>query len=240
VFAARSEAVVSLLGFEIKPEKIFQNLQITKRPVTKQPDLTSDEPKYLPTSSTEQSDNLELSQISDRITYWFLFKKVNVLEKKAQKAVNEGRDPKEYREYFKKKLNLTENQNSSLMQTAAACVTEIEASDARAKDIIKRGHQDLKRNPPRPGDPPPAPPIELTLLQNQRESVVIRYRDLLKTTLGDSKFVELDSYVKQEIATKITTNFKQTVRSPLPPVMFTSSAGRQQDQRNIELEKEGQ
>ena len=217
VFAARSQAVTNFLGFEITPQEIFKKLQLTKNNTPSQI-----ERKKNSTSSAETNNITETSEkreVPDRIAFWFLFKKADTLEKAARKAEAENRNAVEYREFFKGKLDLTETQNKALTEIAATCVMEIEALDKQAQEIIKKGHEELKKNPPRPGDAPPAPPAELAQLQNRRENTIIQFRDLLKKSLGDDKFAETDAYVKKEIAPRVSTDFKSGARSAqLPPI----------------------
>jgi hypothetical protein len=226
VFAARSEAVKNFLGFEIAPREIFQKLQFTSAP-------SPVEQKNASTSPAEDNNanKPKSAEIPDRITYWFLFKKADTLEKAARKAQAENRNAAEYREFFKGKLNLTEAQNNALMEIAATCVMEIETLDAEAQEIIKKGHEELKRNPPRPGDAPPAPPAELAQLQIRRESAINRFREMLRQSLGDDKFAEIDLYVKKEIAPKVSNDFKKGARSEkFPPIRTTRPQASQSEE----------
>jgi hypothetical protein len=55
------------------------------------------------------------------------------------------------------------------------------------------------------------PPIELSELQKQKDDTILRYRDMLKSFLSDSKFVEFDQLIRNKIAPQVTSVSKKNI-----------------------------
>jgi hypothetical protein len=211
-FAAQSEATANIFGFEIKPREIFQKI----RNIENVTPLSEEEKKQIKVSTDQNASRIppQPTQYPEEVMYFFLFKKLESLEDQARRAESEGRSPDNYRKHFIRKISLTESENELLKQIATNCLSELEAMDVSVREIVRRAHEDLKRNPPRRGNPPPLPPAELTVLQRQRENTILRFRDSLKTSLGNAKFNQLHAYLRSQVVKKVTTPFEQSNRPP--------------------------
>lgn len=73
--------------------------------------------------------------------------------------------------------------------------------DQHAKIIIDNFHAQYPRNMP-PGMAPPPPPRELLDLQDQRDALSLRYRDRLKTQIGDETYARLKQFMDDEFRPK--------------------------------------
>jgi hypothetical protein len=142
----------------------------------------------------------------DLVDFYVLFKFADFLEKEAKKAELVGEDTSEYRKFFVREANLTEPQNEMFRQIVSDCIREVSETDAQALEVIRKEHEKWESidfaalgNKLLPEVP------ELRELQEKRDEAILRYRDLLKTLLGDAAFTQ---FQEEYLNKKVTPNIK--------------------------------
>lgn len=168
------------------------------------------------TKTANTSDSSQGSpKIPIHISYLFLFKRIEKVEKYAVEEESKGKDGKIYRQHYKNKAKLTDEQNVALSKAAKDCLAEVSKKDAEAKKIIDREHAKHPGGKLNPGEPIPTPPIELMTLQQERDAIVVRYIDVLKESFSPADFVKFQQFVEQHITPQVDT---VTLTEDLRPV----------------------
>ena len=106
---------------------------------------------------------------------------------------------------IKAKTGLVDEEMSFLQSTAQQCLTDIARVDEKARPILEDFHAKAAKVK-RMQDLPP-PPAELATLQVERNSVALRYRDILRGKFGESKFAQLDKLARTVVKIEV-------IRSP--------------------------
>jgi len=128
--------------------------------------------------------------------YWQFFRHLLALRDRASALERAGGIGAGLRSYYKDKAKLTDQQALALDQIASTCAQEVAVLDAQAKVIIDAFRTKvLAKNSLTGGTLPPLPP-ELRRMQQQRNMIIMRYRELLRTTLGQQGFKQLDDFIK--------------------------------------------
>ena len=151
--------------------------------------------------------------------YWAFFHNVADLEREAQEAEKSGKDGTGIREYYKRKLKLTDAEHIALRTVASDSDGATKAQDEAAKKVIDTARKQLADQSKISGATLPPPPPELFQLQSQRDGIILAHIDQLKTAMGAAGFQKVDTFVNTAFAIKATT---QSVRLPtrvrsLPP-----------------------
>lgn len=81
---------------------------------------------------------------------------------------------------------------------------DVDVLDRRAAKIIEKYRAGVQKMKIKPGDKMPELPAELRTMQAERDALVLRARDSLRERLGEESFQNLDQYIRQNIARKIT------------------------------------
>lgn len=136
-------------------------------------------------------------EIPDHVAYLQLFRHIAAFKKKAAGLEREGRDSSALKTYFKRRAELDDVAARILDDVASGCNRELQQLDAKAKaltDVFKARYPG-GRVPH--GELPLPPPTELRALSEERDAIVLRYRDLLRASLGDETFSRLDNFVQR-------------------------------------------
>ena len=107
---------------------------------------------------------------------------------------------------------LTEDQNRSLLGEVRAFLQQVEALDARARQIIEQAHRRRPNGYLLPGQPLPPPPPELGELQQQKEQLTQDTVSRLEEALGPEAFGRLQQHARN----KLGPNLKRTTVA-IPP-----------------------
>ncbi|MEJ7860862.1 MAG: hypothetical protein WKF90_04400 [Pyrinomonadaceae bacterium] len=168
------------------------------------------------TKTASMSDSSQESpKIPLQISYLFLFKRIENVEKLATEEEAKGKDGKIYRQHYKNKAKITDEQNAALSKTAKDCLVEVSKKDAEAKKIIDKEHAKHPGGRINPGEPMPTPPIELTTLKQKRDAIILRYIDVLKESFSSTDFIKFQQFVDQYITAQVST---ATLTKDLRPV----------------------
>jgi hypothetical protein len=103
---------------------------------------------------------------------------------------------------YQEKTGLPDAAFSALVQLALEHEQQAALIDQQAKVIINNFHAQYPRNLP-PGMAPPPPPQELVDLQDQRDSLALRYKDRLMTQLGTATYDLFRQFIDDEFRPKM-------------------------------------
>jgi len=144
------------------------------------------------------------SDVPDEIVYFILFNHLVSLKGEAAKETDRGR-PLDYFKLYQDQAKLTNSQSQLLFQTAQDCIDATSQIDREARDIIVKAREDFTRGEAgSPSDIPP-PPRELKALQEQKNTLVLQFRDVLRDQLGTETFAEFDTFARQKITPQVTS-----------------------------------
>jgi hypothetical protein len=119
---------------------------------------------------------------------------------------------------YQQKTGLSDVMFSELVQLAVEHEQQASVIDQQAKVIINNFHAQYPRNLP-PGMAPPPPPQDLLDLQDQRDSLALRYRDRLKTQLGTTTYDRFKQFIDDEFRPRPKVATQATPTAPVIPEM---------------------
>lgn len=131
--------------------------------------------------------------------YELMFRHYVALKNQAAKAEQEGKDGQALRNVYKEKAKLSEQEDALLDEVATDCVSKISALEGRAKQVIAEARARVPGGRLKEGEAPPPAPDELSVLQQERESVVQQGYEKLRAGFGASEFARFDEFVQQKI-----------------------------------------
>lgn len=155
-------------------------------------------------STVPVSAQTNLSEMPDHIVYRHLFRHVAAFEAKADDLERQGKEAKTFRGFFKHKADLSDYQAQMLDQISAQCALEIKLIDERAKPIIEAYQANYPNGRVPHGQKPLPPPDKLRQLTQERNELVLRKRDELRTAFGEEAFGRFQQFVKNKIAPNVT------------------------------------
>ncbi|MDT4952965.1 MAG: hypothetical protein QOJ02_1103 [Acidobacteriota bacterium] len=155
-------------------------------------------------SSHEQKAQEQAPEIPDQIAYLHLFRRVAAFKKKAVEVEREGKDNSSLKTYFKRQAELNDTDDKILGAIASECNDELMLIDAKAKAVIDAFKAQYPGGRVPHGELPKSPPAELRAISEERDAIVLRYRDLLRASLGENKFSRFHNFVKRRIAPNIS------------------------------------
>lgn len=151
-------------------------------------------------SNQSQESN---AQIPDTVTYRQLFRHVDFVKKKAEEKEKNGEDGSSLRSFYKRQAKLNDKQARDLEDIAAEVNAAVEKLDKKAKKLVDEFRAQHPGGKLKEGEVPPAPPVELGLLQEERNNTVLQAREKLRLALGEQEFQRFSEYVKRGIVPNI-------------------------------------
>jgi hypothetical protein len=132
----------------------------------------------------------------EHVVYRSFFHHLMALKDRATEIERTGGNGSGFRAYYENKVKLNTEQGRALDQIAADCEREVAVLDAKAKIIITAFRASaLAKNSVTSGTLPALPP-ELKTMQQQRDMIILRARQKLRTALGEEAFQQLDGFIK--------------------------------------------
>lgn len=133
--------------------------------------------------------------VPDEVVYGILFDKVVRLREKTQELQTQNRIG--LKAYFpvQREANLTVPQATALEAIAFACHQQVRQQDEKAKRIVEAFRAQFPEGRV-PASGAPAPPPELRAMWRERNAIILRARDQLRTAFGTAEFSRLDDYLK--------------------------------------------
>jgi hypothetical protein len=133
--------------------------------------------------------------VSDDVAYDFLFRKVVRIREKTRELQSQGRIGPEPYFVLQKEAGLNRVRSTALEAIALACQQEVAKQDQRAMAIVKAYQLQFRAGRVPAGGHPPLPP-ELKAMWEERNAIVLRARDRLRSVFGEEAFAHFDDYVK--------------------------------------------
>ncbi|MBK8303522.1 MAG: hypothetical protein WBC19_07510 [Pyrinomonadaceae bacterium] len=150
--------------------------------------------------------NIQASEsVPDEIVYFILFNHLVSLKEQAQVVAARG-ESLDYFKLYEDQAALTNSQSQLLFQTAQDCMDATAQIDQQAKDIIVSARRNFPNGEMQSPEDIPAPPKELKGLQQQKNDVVLQFRDVLRDGLGEVTFNQFNEFARQKIAPQVTMN----------------------------------
>jgi hypothetical protein len=137
------------------------------------------------------------------------------VERQADRAEKRGENADKLRRYFEIDAGLTPGEAATLKEIARDADAGVREIDEKARLIIAQFHAQYPPGKVSASELPPPPP-ELEALQEEKDSLVLKHRDTLKTSLGEERFRLLDGYVQHLFAGKVTMKVVNPPQSTLP------------------------
>ena len=157
--------------------------------------------------------------LPQRVLYGQLFRHVVFLDYQAAAAEQAGQDGSALLNYYQVHAALTPTETALLKSTAHSAITSLTAVNQQIQSAALSFRTQLQNNQWPAGQPRPAPPPELKVLQSTKDNIILNGLASLQSGFGASRFQHLDNYVQTVIAPHITvTNLPQV---PTPPKTTT-------------------
>lgn len=148
----------------------------------------------------ERDRNLPAAQpalIPEHVSYGSFFNRIIAIQQKATGRPDASAVGQVIRTSIEREANLSGAQILALNNIAFACVQELRQQDERAGRIIAAFRARYPQRIIPPGESPPPPPVELKVLQEERNAIILRARDRLRQVLGVEAFNRLDGILKR-------------------------------------------
>lgn len=164
--------------------------------------------------SRERAAQLDLEphtpELPEHVPYMFLFARQAHFLKEAEKLERQGvgmqNEVAAYRTALKQEAELNDEQARSFDEIAAECARKVALKDAQAKVIIDALAAQFPDGKVPEGVELPPPPAELSVLQQERDAIILEARDRLRAAFGDEEFARFNRFVKETVTHKITTH----------------------------------
>lgn len=152
----------------------------------------------------QEPTNQEASpEVPDQIAYLHLFRQIAAFKKRAKELEREGKNSSALKTYFKRNVGLAEADAQVLDEIADQCAVELQHLDAKAKAAIDAFRAQSPGGRVPTGETPKPPPAELRAMTEERDAIVLRYRDLLRASFGDETFARIHDLAKKRRAPDI-------------------------------------
>lgn len=133
--------------------------------------------------------------VEDSMVYGFLFHRVARLKEKTKELQMQRRISQKPYFALQKDASLTDDQAMALDAIAESCQQQVRVQDQKAQKIISAFQDNFPGGKVPAGGSPPPPP-ELKAMWAERNAMILRCRDQLRSVLGSEAFLKLDNYVK--------------------------------------------
>ncbi len=147
----------------------------------------------------------QTAEIPQHVIYSHLFHQLASFKKQAEEAESKGKDGRPLRSLFKREAELNDVQAFALDVIASECLREVAMQDAKAKVAIDAFKSRFPNGRMPPGQTPPPPPSELTVMQEQRNAIILRARERLQLKLGEQEFSQFEAFVNRRVASNISS-----------------------------------
>ena len=164
-----------------------------------EPFLIENEKMLFDTKNSEDT-----ADVPDEIVYFILFNHLVGLKSQSEKLDAKG-ETLNYFKLYEDQAKLDNSQSQFLFQTAQDCIDATRQVDRQAKEIITKARAKFPKGEVQSPEDIPPPPKELRELQQQKDDIVIHFRDVLKDGLRTDKFNEFNRFARQRIAPNVTT-----------------------------------
>jgi hypothetical protein len=154
--------------------------------------------------------------VPDEVIYRHLFHHVVAFKKKAGEFRRAGKDGRSFETYFMRKAGLDERENESLAEIASEYDVEAGLLEARAKVLIDAYDAQYPGGRVPSGQTPKPPAPELRAMSEERDAMVLRYRDRLRAAFGDEGFSRFHAFAKGRVVPVISSRPNDTTAPAQP------------------------
>jgi hypothetical protein len=155
--------------------------------------------KVFPQKAYVRTEETPTREIPDYTLYDQLFRIVFSFSKKAESQELSSEKIIGLTNYFKNRANLTDEENQILQNIALEFIPQVAPIDAQARAIIEDARQKSATGIVSREQSPPA---ELVNLQEQRNVLVLYYRDRLSASFGADRFAKFDEFIMGDFASR--------------------------------------
>lgn len=158
-------------------------------------------PFAIPLSAAQQTiPDAATSDKTDAIAFRSLFRRAAVYKKISDNAEAAHQDRSYFRRILGVRFALSDDDAAKLETISIDCQNEIIPLHTRALSVIAEFRARFPGGIAQPGVDK-SPPPELSTLQVEEDSVVLRYRDLLRNEMGEEAFQKLVDKVRNGLGT---------------------------------------
>lgn len=143
------------------------------------------------------------NQVPEHVVYRHFFHHIVVLQEQAEEIRRQGDDGSSLRSYYRREASLNEDQERILNEIALECEREVEEQDARAQVIIDAFRARYPGGGVPLGETLPPPSPELREMQAERNAIILRARDRLRTAFGEQDFNRFEEFVQNRVTPNI-------------------------------------
>jgi hypothetical protein len=147
----------------------------------------------------KQVGNSRIVEVPEFVPYMFLFDHHYFNLKKAAELEQQGKDGHRLHSIFQRQAGLTDQQASTFDQITFDCEQALAMQDAKAQAVIAAFRLRYPVGNLPAGVTLPPPPPELTTMQQERNAIILRARDRLRTEWGEQDFTRFDAFLKSHI-----------------------------------------
>ncbi len=148
--------------------------------------------------------------VRTEVLYRAFFGHIQHLERRADEREAKGKDGRELREYYGKRLALSIRQTASLKQQAARTLLDLDRIDRQIQTIIQAVRARYPGGIIAPGQAFPQPPPELALLDQEKDAVTMQGVAQLRGAVGSAAFEKVESFLQN----KFSRNFTEGIVLP--------------------------
>ena len=145
----------------------------------------------------------EVKPAPEHVIYSQLFHHVVATKQIADEEEKKGKDVKHLRSLFQEEADLSEYQARVLDNVASDCVKEANKLDAKAQAIIDKYRAKYLKGKIPKGETLPPPPNELKEMQEERNKLILKFRDRLFIELGEEGTYKFKQFVEKKVATSV-------------------------------------
>lgn len=142
-------------------------------------------------------------EVPQTILWQMVFSLPQRLDRAAGKLSAQGKDAAIWNNYLTRQAKLSVQNELILKATAARYFAEIAPIDQKAREITQQTrakYPDGKIEK----DNFPLPPVELGVLQKQKDDITLLYRDSFRTAVGEESFNQFNDFLTQEFSKGIS------------------------------------
>jgi hypothetical protein len=168
-------------------------------------------PSLLNAQSTISAPTAEDADKVDARAFAVLFRRVDTFEKMAKLADQAGQQKPHLRRNISVRFHLSPGDSETLLRFATAWTADTTAIHTQGTQVIANFHKGFPGGVVRKGMDT-SPPAQLGVLQAQLDSVTLRYRDLLRTSMQESEFQRVQLQVRETFGGVLLTKRGEVTR----------------------------
>lgn len=139
------------------------------------------------------------------VLWHMIFSLSRMTEQQAKKMNQQGRSGDAWSKYFIKRGVLSAASEKVFKEKAEAYLKELEPIDRRAKEVTDAMRAQYPKGLIKDPKNMPLPPAELGVLQQQKDALVLRYRDAFKNAVNQEAFNKFSDFLTNDFSKALTS-----------------------------------